>query len=521
MAISVSLPTYGVAYAEILLVLVICSTLIHFVRSYWRLKHVPGPLWARFTNLQRVSWVKTKRAHEIHQATHDHYGEVVRFGPNMVSLSNPAWIPTVYPIRTGFPKGDFYRTLMPYTRKGGALPAVFNTRDEALHKKIKSPIAPLFSLSNVLSLEGFVDKAIQVMVEQLDIRFVETGESFDLADWLQYFAFDVMGTLTFSKRYGFLEQGQDVHGMLATIWNYMKTAAPMTQIPWFDELWYKNSFTAMFRKTTGFSILSIVGRFIAERTEARESNKHSEEDLGGRDMLSQFFEIQAKNPSLPKWCVTAWTFSNVIAGSDSSAVVMRTAWYNLLAKPETMNRLREELLESAARKPGGFASPFPSWKDVGDLPYLDACVNEAVRLHPPFCLPFERVVPTGGIMVGNSYIPGGTVVGMSPYVVNRHKPTFGQDADEWNPDRWMVPEERKRKLEASVLTFGAGKRVCLGRHIAMLELKKIIPVLALRYEFQLLDPRKYQVENSWFFRQHGLDVKIKRHEEQKKTDAIS
>lgn len=116
---------------------------------------------------------------------------------------------------------------MPYTKSGGALPAVFNTRDEELHKKIKSPIAPLFSLSNVLPLEGFVNKTIEVMTEQLDARFVASQQVFDLADWLQYFAFDVMGTLTFSKRYGFLEKGQDVDDMLGTIWIYMKRAAPV------------------------------------------------------------------------------------------------------------------------------------------------------------------------------------------------------------------------------------------------------------------------------------------------------
>jgi len=116
---------------------------------------------------------------------------------------------------------------MPYTRKGGALPAVFNTRDETLHKKIKSPIAPLFSLSNTLPLEVFVNKTIQVMTDQIDKRFVDSQVTFDLADWLQYFAFDVMGTLTFSKRYGFLEQGKDVNSMLSTIWAYMSNAAPV------------------------------------------------------------------------------------------------------------------------------------------------------------------------------------------------------------------------------------------------------------------------------------------------------
>lgn len=82
----------------------ISMALVHLFRVYLRLKHVPGPIWTKLTNVQRVLWVKTGRAHEIHQAMHDKYGEVVQFGPNMVSLANPAWIPTVYPIRPGFPK---------------------------------------------------------------------------------------------------------------------------------------------------------------------------------------------------------------------------------------------------------------------------------------------------------------------------------------------------------------------------------------------------------------------------------
>jgi hypothetical protein len=77
----------------------------------------------------------------------------------------------------------------------------------------------------------------------------------------------------------------------------------MTQIPWFDNVWYKNSFTAMFRKTTGFSILRIVGKYIAERQEARTTKTSTEENLADRDMLSQFFDIQINNPALPPWCV--------------------------------------------------------------------------------------------------------------------------------------------------------------------------------------------------------------------------
>ena len=76
-------------------------------RTYWSLKHIPGPFWARFTNLQRVSWVRSKRSHEIHANLHDKYGDLVRFGPNMVCISDPAAIATVYPMRPGFPKVGF------------------------------------------------------------------------------------------------------------------------------------------------------------------------------------------------------------------------------------------------------------------------------------------------------------------------------------------------------------------------------------------------------------------------------
>jgi Cytochrome P450 len=116
---------------------------------------------------------------------------------------------------------------MPYA-KGGALPAVFNSRDEKLHKQLKSPIAPLFSLSNAVTYESFVNEVLGVLCHQLDERFVKPGKTFDLGNWLQYFAFDVMGTLTFSKRYGFLETGKDVNGMLEVIWNYMVNAAPVS-----------------------------------------------------------------------------------------------------------------------------------------------------------------------------------------------------------------------------------------------------------------------------------------------------
>lgn len=70
-------------------------------------------------------------------------------------------------------------------------------------------------------------------------------------------------------------------------------------------------------------------------------------------------------------------------------------------------------------------------------------------------IPFEveRVVPKGGITILNHFLPEGTTVGANPYVINRHKATFGEDAECWRPDRWLEGGEgHRKKLEASLLT---------------------------------------------------------------------
>ena len=111
------------------------------------------------------------------------------------------------------------------------MPAVFTTQDENLHKTLKTPVASLYSLTNVIRFEPFIDEEIGVLFEQLDKRFVKTQATFDLGDWIQYFAYEVMGTMTFSRRYGFLEQGKDGNGLLSSVWDFMLAVGPVSVPP--------------------------------------------------------------------------------------------------------------------------------------------------------------------------------------------------------------------------------------------------------------------------------------------------
>ncbi|KUI71294.1 Pisatin demethylase [Cytospora mali] len=370
---------------------------------------------------------------------------------------------------------------MPWT-KDGFFPAIFTTQNDDLHKRLKSPIANLYSLSNVITLEKAVDGAMAVLFGELDRRFVASSRVFDLCDWLQYFAFEAMGTMTFSSRYGFMESGGDVDGMIDAIWQFMLIVGPMTQVPWMDKLLFKNDLMLWLRPDHGSPILKVTHQKIADRLkDTTNGGTDKRSPKSEPDLLDRFLEIKAQHPEAPAFAVPAWTFSNVIAGSDSTAVAMKTAMYHLLASPGSLQKLYAELSE--AERQNRMSRPHPRWEEVQSLPYLDACVQEALRLHPPFCLPLERVVPDGGMTIKGRFLPPGTCVGVHPYVVNRHGPTFGADADMWRPERWLgLSEDHRRRLENAIMTFGAGRRVCLGKHIALLEVKKIIPALLLNYE---------------------------------------
>lgn len=101
---------------------------------------------------------------------------------------------------------------------------------------LKKPIAGIYSISNLMSFEPYVDKTISFFFSRLDELFVEKGETCDLGTWLQMFAFDVMGELTFSKRLGFMERAEDVDGIMASIWAYFYKTSPVSLRPPFIKM---------------------------------------------------------------------------------------------------------------------------------------------------------------------------------------------------------------------------------------------------------------------------------------------
>lgn len=458
------------------LLLLIISIAVWIARSYFNIRHIPGPFWASLTNIPRLLWVRRGNAHDTHIALHRKYGRLVRFGPNMVSVSDPAEISDIYGVNGKFKKSRFYWVLSFYV-KGKAIPGLFATQDENLHRILRRPISGIYSMSNLISFESYVDSTMRVFFEQLDKRFVKSDEVCKFDTWLQMFAFDVIGEITFSKRLGFLERGEDVDGIMEKSWKYFCTAAVVSQMPWLDYIWTKNPILQRLRVTN----LNPIVAFARARRQERilESAKEVSPEAGDRkrDFLTRFMEVESNDAATPPWAINAWATSNITASSDTTAILLRNIFYSLLKHPRSLETLRTELDARAD------LDELVTWKQGITLSYLDACIKEAGRLHPPFGLPYERVVPPEGTTICGERLRGGTIVGISAWVVHRNYEVFGVDSDVWRPERWIECDvDKRRGMENALLTFGAGARSCIGKNISYLEIYKLVPTLLRLYD---------------------------------------
>lgn len=194
--------------------------------------------------------------------------------------------------------------------------------------------------------------------------------------------------------------------------------------------------------------------------------------------------------------------SMAFAGSEPAAVSLSGVFASLLRHPECMKKLMEELDEKS--RAGHFKDNrlgLVTWAESQDLPYLDACINEAFRIHPAPGLPFERVVPPEGVKIEGDFVKGGTIVGCNAWVIHRRTEVFGDDVEVYRPERWLVDETqdrdqelaRIRRMKNTLMQFGMGPRVCLGKHIGLMEMYKLIPSVLRRFEVSLVPSPKFTV----------------------------
>ncbi|TXC02463.1 hypothetical protein FocTR4_00014957, partial [Fusarium oxysporum f. sp. cubense] len=463
------------------------------------LNGIPGPALASFTDLWRFLDVYRRRPEVTQIALHEKYGTVVRLGPNTVSIADPAAIQTIYAHNSGYTKSDFYPVQQTINKSGKRLITLFTSQDEKFHSQLRRSVSNAYAMSTLVQFEPFVDSTTTEFFKQLDQRYANQNDVLDFGTWLQYYAFDVIGELTYSKRLGFVDHGKDVDNTIGNLEWLLNYAAPVGQLPILDSLLLKNPLRLQLTKWGFTNSSSPVAIFARNRMLARVDpeklgDMKFDQDNGRRDFLSRFLEANQKDPEfMNNDRVLALTVANMFAGSDTTAITFRAIFYYLMKNPADMKTLMAELAEE--EKAGRFAREdgLVSWNEVRDLPFLNAVVKEALRCHPAAGLMLERIVPARGLDVNGHHIPGGTIVGVNAWVLHRNKDIFGHDADRWRPSRWIeASTEQKRRMENYMFAFGAGSRTCIGKNISLLEMYKMVPALLRRYELEFPS-----ADNTW------------------------
>lgn len=153
--------------------------------------------------------------------------------------------------------------------------------------------------------------------------------------------------------------------------------------------------------------------------------------------------------------------------------------------PTVQVRLFAEVNE--AMTAGRITRPVIKDAEARNLPYLQACIKEGLRMYPPVTgLLAKQVPPEGAEIEPGKFAPSGTWIAWNSWGMQRDKAIFGIDSEVFRPERWLRQDgsekERARvdrMTETVGLVFGYGRFGCLGRGVAMTELNKgIIEVSA-------------------------------------------
>ena len=167
----------------------------------------------------------------------------------------------------------------------------------------------------------------------------------------------------------------------------------------------------------------------------------------------------------------------VAAGQVTTTHYLNTIVYHILANPEILSELEAELEHAM---PDGRLPPL---KQLEQLPYLSAVVQEGYRISYGVTHRLQRVSPDEALIYHDYVIPAGTPVGMTSIFMHEN-PKYFPDPKAFKPQRWLKSSERNR-LGKYLVNFSKGTRGCLGQHLAHAEIYLTLAAIFRRFDMEL------------------------------------
>ncbi|KAI0772263.1 cytochrome P450 [Irpex lacteus] len=432
------------------------SVILYRLSPFHPLARYPGPLLCKVSKWWMIWETRGGTQHRWCQRLHRRYGDVVRTGPNELSFCDASIIPGIMGT-AGFPKGP------------GRLAAAFNPsvhslimyRDPVEHARRRKPWNRAF---NSAALKEYHPKIAHRAAQLVDSLASQKG-IVDLATWISLFAYDFMGDMAFGGGSAMMENGDG-----DDLWHLLRSAFVSAflfeQITWLPHI--AKYIPALRDRVQRLRNLGI-GRAKA-RYEAGAETKDLFYYLSNED--------GAEKQSPPKEVVVSDGTLALVAGSDTTSIVLAAAFWCILTHPETYKRLREEV--DKYYPPGEDST---STEHHPRMVYLEAVINETLRMFPPVPSGSARAPLVGGgdRVAGQYFIPEGTITRMHIWSMHRDPRNFTQPERFW-PERWLIAEglEEPEMREAFVhnvnafIPFSFGPANCVGKNLAMQEMRTVL-----------------------------------------------
>ncbi|ORZ04881.1 cytochrome P450 [Lobosporangium transversale] len=446
------------------------------------LSPIPGNKLVASTRLFEALLILSGRVHYCFPLVHKLYGKVVRVGPNIVSVADKDMIREIL-VTTDYPKTAHYQVF-----DLGGHENLFSARNKSFYKSRRRLVAPAFGLQYLRSVEPHIHKCIRALLQEIDgiltgsrttknktAKVLPSGQ-INIYSFMIRLSLDMIGEIAFGQSFETVKD--DAHPVPHQLKKTIRQMMQQTFIPWIK---YVDPFDSSF--------LDFGATCVKQR-------KASDEEGRRADLLQYLIDAQAKEredsnggskhedtacEEFTDQAIGVETCVFLVAGADTSSIIMTFTLMFLVKHPDKLIKLRSELDFATATNPCG---SLPTYEQIRKLPYLTGCINESMRLRPP-ALSIPRDVDED-VVINNYYFPKGTT--LLPYPLHLHlSEEYFPQADKYIPERWIPDESPFPPVQDfTYYPFSAGSRNCIGKNLAMMEMRLVLAALVRTYDMELV-----------------------------------
>ncbi|KND87123.1 Trichodiene oxygenase [Tolypocladium ophioglossoides CBS 100239] len=434
--------------------------------------HFPGPKIAAVTHWYGFYYDAICGGQYVWKVEqmHQKYGPVVRINPDEIHISDPDYYAVVYT------SGQERRhKVFKHTRQFGAPDSVLGAVHHDLHRMRRAILSPFFSKASVYRLEPVIQDKVDEMIERME-EFRLSRRPLPLFEMFAAYINDVVMEYAFARSDRRLAQPDFDPVFLNALTAASDMCHWVLHMNWMLRMLQSIPVRLARLFNPGSSTSKISPRTKKVKDQIRNiqdgTNRSNEKGLH-RTIFHDV--LDSDMPASEKKLERMWQEGMVVvgAGTDTTAWTLVVALVHIIIDAGIRQHLEDEVLAAMSDK-GSL-----NLSDLEQLPYLSACIKEALRLSYGLTARLPREAPDRVLEVPGTTglaIPPGTKVSMDAVLMHRHPQLFPQP-DQFRPERWLD----NPRLDRYLVSFSKGARQCLGINLAYAELYMALGAVFSRF----------------------------------------